>query len=238
MLTPRDVDLDAWKNDAAFHPADTPLKQLGHELVRRAVVGLGELLHWLLPAGRAKSLVYTHLELVRLYANMALASGGGPALLYGDEVYTEAAVAAALRDYEGVSIPEDPRIAQYKDSQLSGGFEHAVLDGPPSGLLGAVRQEAAEPAIPGEMPTAPEHEFEWTFEDGDGLLKVRAAKGVVSIVTVLNSSPEYARREGADPQPWADREGDVGWHIGMTKPFDVSQFLSAVAAAGERAFTN
>ena len=107
-----DVDLDAWKNRSAFHPANTRLKQLGHELARKAVVALGELLHWLLPPGTEKSIAFQRLDEVRLYANMALAVNGGPQLLIGNEEYTQDAVEEALRRHASVELAGDPRIKE------------------------------------------------------------------------------------------------------------------------------
>ncbi len=236
--TPRDVDLEAWKNEAAFHPADTRLKQLGHELARKAVVALGELLHWLLPPGRAKALAYTHLELVRLYANMALASGKGPQLLYGDAAYTEDAVEIALRNYRDVDLPEDPRIAQYKENQLAPGLDAALekahadgsifserptlpgadADAPRSGLTGVARQEAAEPAIHGEQETAPEGTFHWTDEGRHVQVDVYGKDGEVQLILT-------------------DQDHGVSIAKVLDEPLPVNQILSAMAAAGDLVFT-
>lgn len=242
-----DVDLDAWKNRSAFHPANTRLKQLGHELVRKAIVSLGELLHWLLPPGPEKSTVFTRLDDVRMWAAMALAVGGGPREDERGEGYAEAAVASALRQYEDIVMPTDPRIREYEAEQrgeaasqshasLDAALEAATADGsifsqrpglpgadadaPRTGLTGAAVQQAAQPGIVDEKPTAPADQFEWETTDDDGIrTKVKAQRGVVSVTI-------------------ADTVGDTG---GATRhlvtPFEVNQFLSAIAAAGDRAFT-
>jgi hypothetical protein len=108
---PRDVDLSDWLNAAAFHPADTALKQLGHEALRRLIAELGVTLHQLLPASREKSLAFTQLELVRLYANMALAVHGGP-----NEHVTILDLQRLLGHVQ-VDMPSDPRIEEYKAAQ-------------------------------------------------------------------------------------------------------------------------
>lgn len=127
--TPRDVDLEGWLQAASFHPADTPMKQMGHELARQLIALLGTHLHQLLPPGREKALVFTDLERVRLYANMALAVHGGPRAEVDE---------GALRDlldetrrvagHVGGQLNEDPRIGEYKAGQL--GEPAPVLDPP------------------------------------------------------------------------------------------------------------
>lgn len=102
--TPRDVNLAEWLNSAAYHPADTELKQLGHEAARKLIGELGMLLHQLLPASREKSVVFTNLEQVRHYANQALAVHGGP----GEHV--TAADVRRILDGLAVEMPSDPRV--------------------------------------------------------------------------------------------------------------------------------
>lgn len=116
MTTPhpgpsRDVNLGEWFNAAAFHPADTELKQLGHEAARRLIGEIGTSLWHTLPPSREKSLVFTLLEQVRHYANQALAVHGGP----GEHVTVEHL--RALLDNLIVEMPEDPRIEEYKAAQ-------------------------------------------------------------------------------------------------------------------------
>ena len=115
MSKPFDVDLKQWLDGAGFHPANTELKQLGHEVTRKLVAQLGVQLHYVLPAGRDKSLAFTALEEVLMRANRALALGGGP----DPEKVTEGSLRGILADGtlgDGV-LPEDPRIAEYKADQ-------------------------------------------------------------------------------------------------------------------------
>lgn len=78
MTQPRDVNLDEWLVGVGFHPADTELKQLGHEAVRQLIADTGVRLHKILPPGRDKSLTFKALEDVLMRANRALAVAGGP----------------------------------------------------------------------------------------------------------------------------------------------------------------
>lgn len=213
-----DVDLDAWKNRSAFHPADTKLKQLGHELARRAVVYLGELLHWLLPPSQEKSIAFQRLDEVRLYANMALAVNGGPALLLGDSVYTEDAVSAALQRYASVVLPSDPRIGEY-EAQQRGELPGPAPDAPAQGMTGVVVQQAAEPGIAGEKPTAPDHEFEWADASATVKIVVHGYNGAVQLLLI-------------------DQETGTAVAKVVEAPFDLNQILSALAAAGDRVFTS
>lgn len=111
----RDIDLTQWLDGVGFHPANTELKQLGHEVTRKLVAQLGVQLHYVLPASREKSLAYTHLEEVLMWANKALAIGGGPD---PDEV-TVGSLRGILADgtLGDAVLPEDPRIEQYKAQQ-------------------------------------------------------------------------------------------------------------------------
>lgn len=228
MSAPRDTDLNEWINASAFHPADSKLKQKGHELARKAVVALGQLLHWLLPPGRAKSLAFTHLELTRLYANMALAVGKGPQLLARDEAYTELALDTALGNLRHVDMPSDPRIAQYEETQRQ------AATGPQADAApGPVITEAAEPGIYAEKDTQPADTFRESFQDGeDYLLKVVGGRGVVAIGSM------YITGAVEDVVIPRDTEGDLGWYFNLNSPTEVNQFLAAVAAAGERAFAD
>lgn len=107
----RDVDLAEWLNATGFHPANTRLKQLGHEAARRLFGEVGTTLHWLLPPGRAKSIAFTDLERARIYANMALAVGGGPR-----EEVTEGDISGLLARMSAL-VPTDPRIEAYEAEQ-------------------------------------------------------------------------------------------------------------------------
>lgn len=132
----RDVDLEAWLKGFGFHPANTRLKQLGHAVVRQIVANLAGVLHALLPPGREKSLVFTHLELVLMYANKALAVNGGPRPLFTDDPATELDELARVHDglvnegrIFGAVLPQDPRIGTYEAEQRGeAGKSHASLD--------------------------------------------------------------------------------------------------------------
>ena len=114
----RDVSLVQWLDGVGFHPADTELKQLGHEAARLLVALLATHLHQMLPPGRDKSLVFTHLEDVLMRANRALALGGGPKLGVSLDALREMvdALKATLAKL-GSAVPEDARIGDYKAEQ-------------------------------------------------------------------------------------------------------------------------
>lgn len=112
----RDIDLAEWLDGVGFHPADTELKQLGHETVRRLIAELGVRLHYILPPGRDKSLVFKLLEDALMRANRALAICGGP-----DPERVTAGSLRVLIDGGTLGdavLPEDPRIGEYKAEQL------------------------------------------------------------------------------------------------------------------------
>jgi hypothetical protein len=229
-----DVDLDAWRNKFAFHPADTTVKQLGHQLARKAVMALAELLHWLIPPSDDKSTAFRLLGDVLMYSNRALATGGGPRII-DNEAYTEITLQAALRTYEATALPEDPRIREYEAQQRG---EHPV--GSPSGLVGAdpdasttmgvtggLRQEAPDAAVYGEAETEDPETFRAEFEDGDVTLNVVGGRGYVALAVVGPVVP-------AEP----NEDGKFGWYTNLSSPHATNQVLSAIAAAGDRAFTS
>ena len=252
-----DVDLEAWRNKFAFHPADTKAKQLGHQLARKAVMHLAELLHWLVPASDDKSTMFRLLGDVLMLANRSLATNGGPHLPVGDEQYLEVTLQAALREYERTDLPEDPRIREYEAEQRGEGraeglvehggrLESVGLTLPADaashvslGLTGAVVTEAAEPRIAGEQPTADAETFRESFQDGDCLLKVVGGRGYVAIATTLiaQSPHPLLGPVGSAPAIPEDDEGDFGWYVNLTSPTAVNQLLSAIAAAGDRSFS-
>lgn len=118
--TPRDVNLAEWLNAAGFHPADTEAKQMGHEAARVLVGLLGKHLHRLVPAGREKSVVFSHLEQARHYANQALAvHGGPPAHVDVDDLRELLMDTKRIAEEIGATVPEDLRIEQYKTGQLA-----------------------------------------------------------------------------------------------------------------------
>lgn len=127
MTQPRDIDLGEWLNGVGFHPANTSLKQLGHEAVRQQIARLGTTLHAVLPPGRDKSLVFTLLEDVLMRANRALAIGGGP----NPDLVSEQALNTLI---ENGPLAADPRIESYKAEQRG--------DETPGGLRGIESGEA------------------------------------------------------------------------------------------------
>jgi hypothetical protein len=114
----RDVDLADWLDGIGFHPANTELKQVGHELARSLVALVGTHLNMLLPPGREKSLVFTHLEEVLMWGNKALAVHDGPkpsvALEDAQALLTELRQAQQMI---GATLPRDARIEQYEAEQ-------------------------------------------------------------------------------------------------------------------------
>jgi hypothetical protein len=215
-----DVDLDAWRAKFAFHPADSRTKQLGHQLARKAVMALADLLHWLVPPSDDKSTAFRLLGDVLMYSNRALAVNGGPRLIEGGgDEYLEQVLEAALASYAHTQLPEDPRIREYEREQLAAPDATGQTSGP-------VVTPAAEPGVYAEQDTAPADRFEAEFEDGDVTLRVIGGRDGVSLAVV-----------GPQPPP-ADRDGgrEYGWYFNADKPQSVNQILSAIAAAGERGF--
>lgn len=108
MTKPFDIDLTAWLASVGYHPADTELKRLGHEAVRALFGELGVHLHYVLPAGRDKSLAFTALEDALMRANRALAVNGGP----DPEKVTAGSLRALAESRLGdAARPLDPRVA-------------------------------------------------------------------------------------------------------------------------------
>lgn len=114
----RDIDLRQWLDGIGFHPANTELKQVGHELARQLVALLGTHLHMLLPAGRDKSLAFTHLEDVLMRANRALALGDGPPpTVVVEDAKALLANLKEILSQLGSGLPDDARIEAYKAAQ-------------------------------------------------------------------------------------------------------------------------
>jgi hypothetical protein len=142
MAEARDVDLKAWMDGFAFHPANTRAKQLGHAIVRQLVANVAGILHALLPPGREKSLVFTHLEQALMYANKALAVGGGPRPLFTDHAETELAELGKIHEslvkegeIFGAVMQQDPRIAKYEAQQRGEGVSEGVSEPAAGGVL-------------------------------------------------------------------------------------------------------
>ncbi len=110
MSEARDVDLGEWLDGIGFKPANTELKQQGHEAVRQVVANLGAVLHPLIPAGRDKSVAYKLIEDVLMRLNRALAIGGGPVQFPGVERYLEDLLNSG-------PLEPDPRVDAYKREQ-------------------------------------------------------------------------------------------------------------------------
>ena len=150
----RDVDLKAWLDGFAFHPANSKTKQLGHNILRQLVANLAGLLHAMIPPSREKSLVFTHLELVLMYANKALAVSGGPRPVVSADEAEELDYLTQMNDalmQEGAALgtvlSQDPRIKEYEASQRAAGGEQ-VETGPLAGLPfpvpGVVHEQAGQ----------------------------------------------------------------------------------------------
>lgn len=215
-----DVDLDAWRAKFAFHPANTPAKQLGHQLARKAVMALAELLHWLVPASDDKSTAFRLLGDVLMYVNRALAVNGGPPLVGdGGEEYLEIVLLAALRDYERTALPEDPRIAEYEREQL------ATPPDVREETSGPIVTPAAEPGVYAERDAEDPDTFRAEFEDGDLLAAIVGGRGYVAVGVTGTTEP-----------PQSDLDGRYGWYVNLHSPQAVNELLSAIAAAGERSF--
>lgn len=164
---PRDVDLAEWLDGIGFHPGNTELKQRAHEFVRLLAALHGTHLHQLLPAGRDKSLAFTHLEDVLMRANRALAIGGGPRDSVMPEMLNRAIEDAkrVLADLESV-VPYDPRIAEYEQEQRG--------------------ESTADPLAPLEP-------FDYVHEDGPSY--VHLEMGIVALASDDGSStPRPAAR--------------------------------------------
>jgi hypothetical protein len=227
MNQPRDVDLAEWLDGIGFHPANTPLKQTGHELARSLVALVGTHLHQLLPPGRDKSLAFTHLEDLLMRANRALALNGGPresvALDDAQALLADLRRAQALI---GAQLPDDPRIDAYKAEQRGEAATGNQLYGE------AYTQEP----LPDEAAKVQEYDGTVTTDDQEIVIDLHAsvASGRVQI-GVLCTNPkrvEDAFTEGGTPNsPQFD-----GFYAGFTSPDHLAAFLRETSAAGQVAF--
>jgi hypothetical protein len=78
MSAPGDVLREDFDHRLGFHPADTDLKRKAHETVRKLMIEAASAVAILLPPGREKSLFATSVQEATMWANAALALGGGP----------------------------------------------------------------------------------------------------------------------------------------------------------------
>lgn len=248
MTTPRDVDVQEWLRGIGFHPADTEVKQMGHELARQLIGEIGVKLAYLLPSGRDKSLVFTALEDALMRANRALAIGKGP-----HTQVTAGSLRAMLEEAKlgDASLPEDDRIEEYKAQQRErAASPHNWSDGTirdyaeteaNKGLdeIEGVRAEHyprwdGQQPLPDDVP----EEYDGTVATDDQEIKIdlhsSRASGRVQL-GVLCTNPkrvEEAFTEGGSP-----KSGQFdGFYAGFTNPDHLSAFLREVAAAGQVVF--
>lgn len=115
---PRDVDLNAWLDKIAFHPANSEAKQVGHEYARSVVAGFGVALHDVVPPCDDKSTAFRLLGDVLMYVNRALAVNGGPQ--DGSSVALESmrqVIASSEQLFVMAGAAPDARIEAYKAEQ-------------------------------------------------------------------------------------------------------------------------
>jgi hypothetical protein len=188
----RDINLADWLDGVGFHPAHTELQQRGHEAARLLVALLAHNLHDLLPAGRDKSLVFTHLEDVLIRSNRALALGGGPR----DGVPLDNlraiidSIKELLADREAV-VPYDPRISEYEAKQRGGEtLDEPILPfeyvrGVESGVM-----RTWEMALTGVRGPEPEFKIQVTEHD-EGENATDSAESFVDDPEVLEEAAAY-----------------------------------------------
>ena len=191
MTQPRDINLAEWLDGVGFHPADTEAKQIGHEAARNLIAQLGGVLHWLLPAGRDKSLTFTALEDVLMRANRALAIEGGP--VSGD--LGQLAHLASLSLVDGLRAPEDARIGQYKAEQRgeAGGTTSAsghFAPGVAEASIAALQQVADEQGF--ELPGQEKTTYRATVRSahGDVVTEVVGGKDYIQLATLATSAEQ------------------------------------------------
>jgi hypothetical protein len=211
--TPRDVNLDEWLDGIGFHPANSELKQLGHEVTRKLVAQLGVQLHYVLPPGRDKSITFTLLEDVLMRANRALAVSGGP----DPEKVTEGSLRGILADgtLGDLALPEDPRIEEYKADQRA---------------LNYAKQ------IPTKWSEAGGHEYDATVATDDKEIKVEIHSSTASArvqLGVLCTNPERAKAARVETTPNGPFDG---FYAGFTSSEQLAAFLDEMHSAGEVAF--
>jgi hypothetical protein len=75
--TPRPIPADELRNRFQYHPPQSENDVSLHEDVRHELLSAAETLNAILPDGREKALVVTHLEEAMFWANAALARARG-----------------------------------------------------------------------------------------------------------------------------------------------------------------
>lgn len=213
---PRDVDLAAWLNKSAYHPARTPVQQLAHSIARQIVANLGALMHPLVPAGDDKTTAYRLLGDVLMYLNRALAVGGGPPISEEEVPEVEAALRGMLASLEGEAAALEAllqRDRRYEHAQLS---EPAPREAP--GFLGVAGEAPAEEGtVPDRADRAyaagVPHTLEIPDSSGAARVAVSSAPGAVTLHLV-----------------------GAGSAAAFLEPDHLSRLLETLAGAGSNAF--
>lgn len=240
MTQPRDIDLQNWLDRIAFHPANDERKQLGHELARSLVANMGVMLYGLLPAGQDKSLAFTHLKEVLMWANSALAVGGGPAediglndlktLLANDPM----ADPRQLADL-GVTWRTDPRIEQYKAEQRG---ETAQFDAGERHEDSFTAEVAGQRPLPDDFTVASDDEghYDATVATDDPEVTVNVNSSVDSQRVQIGVTSTRERVQACLDEQAAGGPAFTGFYAGFTTSDALSAFLAETASAGEVAF--
>jgi hypothetical protein len=238
----RDVDLTDWLDGIGFKPANTEAKQLGHEAARQLVARLGQTLHYLLPPGRDKSIVFTLLEDVLMRSNKALAVGGGP-----NQEATLGSLKAIIEE-AGVALPEDPRIEQYKAEQR--GAAQPDTSAPSFRWSDGTTRPYAETEInkaqdeiegvraeqfPRWDNLAQNYDATVTTDDAEIKLEVTSSVASRRVQIGVTSTPERVKM-CQDDASRGEGPKFTGFYAGFTQPDHLAAFLREVSAAGEVAF--
>lgn len=196
--TPRDVDLSEWLRGFGFHPANTRIKQLGHEIARQQVANIAGVFHAMLPPGRERTLVFGYLEKALIFSNKALAVGGGPRPVVSDDVAEEVAVLervlASLRlegEAFGAVLPQDPRIKEYEEQQRKAPNLHPSLEA-------AIDAAHADGSIFSDRPGPLDH----LPMDVPDVVKEQAAGGLpYQTATSRHGFERFVHTVGGEPGP-------------------------------------
>lgn len=221
-MTANDVDLNAWLQGLGFHPANTEVKQLGHEAARRLVAELGVTLHQILPPGKDKSIAFTALEDVVMRANRALATNGGP-----NEHVTANQLNLVL-DRLTTELPEDPRIGEYKDAQLT-------LEDAADTARTRTEEAAAEPVVLGGEPDYPDmNQVRFTNRGTstaiEGVLSYRPGNEYFQLGVVCTDPIQLA--EVVDMQEFN------GFYLSFDSKDEAEEFAACVLTASNAVFND